>query len=82
MNVRAKGREAPHGYLPWFDARPAREEPPIVCGHWSTLGLRLTSRLAAIDTGCVWGGSLTALRLDDRVLMQMPCVPHRRPGRD
>lgn len=82
MNVRAKGREAPSGFLPWFDARPLRDEPPIVCGHWSTLGLKLTARVAAIDTGCVWGGSLTALRLDDRVLMQLPCGPHRRPGKD
>jgi len=82
MNVRAKGREAPSGYLPWFDARPQRDEPPIICGHWSTLGLKLSDRLAAIDTGCVWGGSLTALRLDDRVLVQLPCAPHRRPGED
>jgi len=82
IDVRSKGRKAPAGYLPWFDARPEREEPSIVCGHWSTLGLKLTHRLAAIDTGCVWGGSLTALRLDDRGLVQLPCAPHRRPGKD
>ena len=36
--------------------RPERDEPPIICGHWSTLGLKLTARLAAIDTGCVYTG--------------------------
>jgi bis(5'-nucleosyl)-tetraphosphatase (symmetrical) len=80
MNVRAKGREPPAGYLPWFDARPARAEPAIVCGHWSTLGLKLGERLAALDTGCVWGGSLSALRLDDRALTQVACARHRVPG--
>jgi len=82
MNVRAKGREPPAGYLPWFEARPTRREPAIVCGHWSTLGLKLTERLAALDTGCVWGGSLSALRLEDRALLQLDCAGHRRPGED
>jgi len=80
MNVRAKGRETPHGYLPWFEARPLRAEPAIVCGHWSTLGLKLTERLAALDTGCVWGGSLSALRLEDRTLVQSACACHQIPG--
>ncbi|MDX1374386.1 MAG: symmetrical bis(5'-nucleosyl)-tetraphosphatase [Burkholderiales bacterium] len=80
MNVRAKGREAPAGYLPWFEARPARVEPAIICGHWSTLGLKLSRRVAAIDTGCVWGGTLTALRLEDRTLTQLACPRHRIPG--
>jgi len=82
MNVRAKGREAPAGYLPWFEALPARAEPTIVCGHWSTLGLKLTERLAALDSGCVWGGALSALRLDDRALMQLDCAGYRTPGED
>ncbi|MCG6951092.1 MAG: symmetrical bis(5'-nucleosyl)-tetraphosphatase [Betaproteobacteria bacterium] len=82
MDVRAKGREAPTGFLPWFEARPARSEPAIICGHWSTLGLRLSARLAALDTGCVWGGSLSALRLEDRALSQLACARHRIPGED
>ncbi|KPK09355.1 MAG: diadenosine tetraphosphatase [Betaproteobacteria bacterium SG8_39] len=82
MNVRAKGREAPAGYLPWFEARPTRAEAAIVCGHWSTLGLKLTERLAVLDTGCVWGGALSALRLEDRALTQLPCARHRVPGED
>jgi bis(5'-nucleosyl)-tetraphosphatase (symmetrical) len=82
MEFRAKGRDAPAGYLPWFDARSAQDEPTIICGHWSTLGLKLTKRLAALDTGCVWGGSLSALRLDDRTLFKTPCPPHQHPGAD
>jgi len=35
--------------------------------------LKLTERLAALDTGCVWGGRLSALRLEDRALYQVPC---------
>jgi len=82
MDVRSKGRDAPTGYLRWFEARPARAEPAIVCGHWSTLGLKLTERLAALDSGCVWGGSLSALRLEDRQLIESPCAGYRRPGKD
>lgn len=80
VEIRAKGRKAPAGYLPWFETRSAPDEPAIVCGHWSTLGLKLSERLAALDTGCVWGGSLSALRLDDRTLFQSPCSRHQQPG--
>jgi bis(5'-nucleosyl)-tetraphosphatase (symmetrical) len=79
MEVAATGKDAPAGYLPWFELRPANELP-IVCGHWSTLGLKLTDRLIALDTGCVWGGSLTALRLEDRRLFQVPCRGYQEPG--
>jgi bis(5'-nucleosyl)-tetraphosphatase (symmetrical) len=55
---------APPGYRPWFDV-PGRKtaDTRIAFGHWSTLGLRVDARLAALDTGCVWGGRLTALQL-------------------
>ncbi|MEO8719126.1 MAG: symmetrical bis(5'-nucleosyl)-tetraphosphatase [Burkholderiales bacterium] len=79
MDLAAKGAEAPPGYRPWFELRPANERP-LICGHWSALGLRLTERLAALDTGCVWGGSLSALRLEDRRLFQVPCRGYREPG--
>ena len=72
MDFRAKGTKPPRGYRPWFELRPSRE-PTILCGHWSALGLKLTSKLAALDSGCVWGGSLTALALEDRSLHQVPC---------
>ncbi|HEX5477570.1 MAG TPA: symmetrical bis(5'-nucleosyl)-tetraphosphatase [Burkholderiales bacterium] len=79
MDFRAKGREAPPGTVAWFDARP-REESTLVCGHWSALGVKLTPKLAALDSGCVWGGALSALRLEDRTLHQVACASRRVPG--
>jgi bis(5'-nucleosyl)-tetraphosphatase (symmetrical) len=79
MDLAAKGNRAPPGHRPWFDLRPSGEGP-IICGHWSALGLKLTETLIALDTGCVWGGSLSALRLEDRRLFQVPCRGYRRPG--
>jgi bis(5'-nucleosyl)-tetraphosphatase (symmetrical) len=77
MEFQTKGEasEPPAGYLPWFDV-PGRASAatPIVCGHWSALGVRLRPDLAALDSGCVWGGRLTALRLEDRQLFQLPCL--------
>jgi bis(5'-nucleosyl)-tetraphosphatase (symmetrical) len=79
MEFHAKGVDPPPGYVPWYAARP-NEEETILCGHWSALGLRLTDRLAALDTGCVWGGRLTALRLEDRTLYQVPCLGYQSAG--
>ena len=79
MEFQAKGVDPPPGYIPWYAARPAGEET-IVCGHWSALGLKLTDRLAALDTGCVWGGKLSALRLEDRALYQVPCPGYQAAG--
>ena len=64
----------PPGYMPWFDV-PGRASAgtPIVFGHWAALGLLPRDDLASIDTGCVWGRSLTALRLEDRRLYQCDC---------
>jgi bis(5'-nucleosyl)-tetraphosphatase (symmetrical) len=70
---------APPGARRWFDLRPA-DELPIVFGHWSTLGLVMTDKVLALDTGCVWGGRLTALRLEDRRLYQVPCRGYQDPG--
>lgn len=80
MELRAKGAQAPSGYLPWFETRPDRERTTIVCGHWSALGLKLTERLIALDSGCVWGGSLAALRLEDRLLTELPCAGYQPIG--
>jgi bis(5'-nucleosyl)-tetraphosphatase (symmetrical) len=69
LALRAKG--APEeckskNLIPWFEAKAARwRTARIVCGHWSTLGLFSNADVIALDTGCVWGGSLTAVRLDD-----------------
>jgi len=82
MDFNAKGVEPPPGFVPWFDARPPRAEPTLVCGHWSALGLSVSKRLVALDSGCVWGGALSAFRLEDRALFQVPCRCHRPIGSD
>lgn len=82
MELKSTGPRPPAGFLAWFDARPAREEPAIVCGHWSSLGLKLTERFALLDSGCVWGGALSALRLEDRWLVQVPCHGYQPIGEE
>lgn len=76
MDLHAKGEttNAPPGYMPWFDV-PGRksQDSTLVTGHWSALGLKLTPNLLALDSGCLWGGHLTALRLEDRVVFQVDC---------
>lgn len=73
---------APPGHLAWFDV-PGRgtEGVPIAFGHWSTLGLKSRPDLLALDTGCVWGGALTAARIDGgrRELHQVHCPEGRTP---
>ena len=57
--------DAPPGLLPWFRVPWRRtRELRIVCGHWSALGYHDDDGVLSIDTGCVWGGSLCAVRLD------------------
>lgn len=80
MEFRAKGKTAPPGLAPWYDFRHDREL--IVCGHWSALGLKTGEKLAALDSGCVWGGKLTAMRLEDRALFQVPCAGYQAAGGD
>ncbi|HVF65794.1 MAG TPA: symmetrical bis(5'-nucleosyl)-tetraphosphatase [Casimicrobiaceae bacterium] len=72
---------APHGFKAWFEhTRRASEGTLIVCGHWSTLGLTLSADVAMIDTGCVWGGPLTALQLPDRRVVQVPSQQRKHPA--
>jgi bis(5'-nucleosyl)-tetraphosphatase (symmetrical) len=79
MDFDAKGAKAPKGYRPWFELRP-KEKQRLLCGHWSALGLKVTERLAALDSGCVWGGRLTALRLEDRTVHAVPCRGYQAAG--
>jgi bis(5'-nucleosyl)-tetraphosphatase (symmetrical) len=77
MNLTFKGRpeDAPAGYLPWFAVpHRASRDRTVICGHWSGLGLRTEPRLLALDSGCLWGGTLSAVRLEDRKLFQVSCV--------
>ncbi len=87
LNFKDKGPPGTQkpGLYTWF-AAPGRRpiDTRIVCGHWSALGLFMGLNVFAIDTGCVWGGYLTALRLDTPVpqLQQVPASPSRFKGGD
>ncbi len=63
--------DAPRGCLPWF-AVPGRRSAraTVVCGHWAALGLQVSRGLVALDSGCVWGRRLSAVRLEDRAVFQ------------
>ncbi len=68
-------------YIPWFLVpNRASQEMQIIFGHWSTLGYYAGNGVYALDTGCLWGGMLTALRLEDRMLFQVPCAGECQPG--
>jgi bis(5'-nucleosyl)-tetraphosphatase (symmetrical) len=74
---------APPGFVPWYDvAGRATLGQPVAFGHWSTLGLINRADLLAIDTGCVWGGALTAVRVDGgrREVVQVRCDQAQPPG--
>lgn len=81
FDIKDAAGTAPPGWSAWFDA-PGRKtaEVTVVFGHWSTQGLVLAPNLIGLDTGCVWGGALTAVRLEDRTVFQMPCPRARVPG--
>lgn len=83
MTTKEGANAAPAGLFPWFEA-PERLTAgvPIAFGHWSTLGLVNRPDLLALDTGCVWGGQLTAVRIDAgmRDVIQVQCEQSQRPG--
>ena len=75
--------EAPPGMQRWFSHPDRRtRDTPIAFGHWSQLGLVDTPTLLCIDTGCLWGGQLTAVRVDGgrREIVQVACRQERKPG--
>ena len=85
FDTKDSGATAPAGYLPWFDV-PGRQtaDDVIAFGHWSTLGWLDRPDLISLDTGCVWGGCLSALRLGagarGRELIQVRCPQAQAPG--
>ena len=74
MEFEFKGelQNIPKGYMPWFDV-PNRlsQNTKIICGHWSALGLRQCNNVYALDTGCLWGGKLTAMCLETHAITQV-----------
>ena len=78
---------APAGYMPWFDVPERRTgNATVAFGHWSTLGWLNRPNLLSMDSGCVWGGKLSAVRLgtpaqqQQRELLQVPCDMAQQPG--
>ena len=87
VNLRLKESpdRVPPPWLPWFaHAGRASAGVRVVFGHWSTLGLRREPNLLSLDTGCVWGGTLTAVNLDDPESppVQVRCTACQQPGAD
>jgi bis(5'-nucleosyl)-tetraphosphatase (symmetrical) len=87
MHLKASGApdQAPPGTRPWFEVPGRRTRgTTIACGHWSTLGVLVRPDLLALDSGCVWGGCLTALRLEAdparHELIQVDCEQAQPPG--
>lgn len=92
MEFEAKegANSAPSGYMPWFDV-PGRltANTTVAFGHWSTLGWLGRRNVLSLDTGCVWGGALSALRVDNALnaagaqahqLVQIQCAAAQQPG--
>ena len=83
LNLEFKGGLAaiPTGQIAWFMKRHASlADTAILAGHWSALGLHVTQNFIGLDSGCVWGGQLTALRLEDRAIFQVECAETSIPA--
>jgi bis(5'-nucleosyl)-tetraphosphatase (symmetrical) len=77
---------APPGYMPWYEV-PGRQSADVCVafGHWSTLGWLGREDVLSLDTGCVWGGCLSALKLvrtpdEAHKLIQVRCQQAQKPG--
>ena len=76
FSVKGEVSKAPEGFVPWFQLPNRRStESVLITGHWSALGLKVMPNLLAIDSGCLWGGALTAIRLEDRAILQVESSP-------
>jgi bis(5'-nucleosyl)-tetraphosphatase (symmetrical) len=84
FNTKEGAHGAPDGFMPWFDVPGRRTADDVVAfGHWSTLGRLDRTDVIALDSGCVWGGCLSALRLQADGLhtwLQVRCPQAQVPG--
>jgi len=66
--------QAQPGHVPWFTIPGRRStDATLIFGHWAALGLHISANVLALDSGCVWGRQLTAVRLEDRRVFQVTC---------
>ncbi len=80
LTDRADSAAAAH-LLPWFEVPGRRSaDVTVVFGHWSAQGLMLRPDLIGVDSGCVWGGCLSAVSLEQRQLLQVACPQYQKPG--
>ena len=79
IDLQGKGIQPPPGYSRWYETR-SKDPCTIVFGHWSQLGLVREAGVVGLDSGCVWGGALSALRLEDRALHQVACRGYQPAG--
>jgi bis(5'-nucleosyl)-tetraphosphatase (symmetrical) len=86
LTVKGAPPPPPSPLRPWFEVPGRRScDARIIFGHWSALGLMLRQGVAGLDSGCVWGGALTALDLDaepERPPVCVPCSGYQRPSPD
>ncbi len=72
--------DIPAGFMPWFDVpHRASRDKHVIFGHWSALGLQQRQNVYALDTGCLWGGQLTAMNLESKVITQVQSNPLDKP---
>lgn len=82
MEFQFKGElaDVPQGFTPWFDVpNRATQDVQVIFGHWSALGLQQRSNVYALDTGCLWGGQLTAMNLQTKEIIQVQSHPLDNP---
>ncbi len=82
MEFKFKGelQDIPIGYMPWFDVpNRATQRTQVIFGHWSALGLQQRENLYALDTGCLWGGKLTAMDIHTKAITQVDSHPLDNP---
>ena len=82
MEFKFKGelQDVPAGFMPWFDV-PGRatQDTQVIFGHWSALGLQQRDNIYALDTGCLWGGKLTAMNVHTKAIVQVDSHPLDKP---
>lgn len=73
-------KDIPEGFMPWFDVPTrATQDVAVIFGHWSALGLQQRENVYALDTGCLWGGQLSAMNLQTKEISQVQSHPLDQP---